>query len=60
MLSIILTILMIIGIVAAVIAGIIVLIFFYPLTYKVDASYHGEIKAKASANWLFNLSLIHI
>lgn len=55
MLSIILTILMIIGIVAAVIAGIIVLIFFYPLTYKVDASYHGEIKAKASANWLFNI-----
>ncbi|GAB6160385.1 hypothetical protein [Howardella ureilytica] len=55
MLSIILTILMIIGITAAVIAGIILLIFFYPMTYNIDAGYHGKIKAKASANWLFNI-----
>lgn len=50
-----LLILKIIGIILAVIAGIIVFIIASPVYYKTEADYHGKLNARARMGWLLGL-----
>ncbi len=50
-----LLILKIIGIILAVIAGIIVFIIASPITYKTQVDYHGKLNVNAKVGWLLGL-----